>query len=434
MKTLYLDIFSGISGDMFLGAMIDLGVEFEALETELKKLKLEGYTLSANRRQKCAIDGIKFDVHLACGGEGDHDHSHSHSHEHSHSHDHGHDHSHEHSHEHSHGGDDGHGHSRNFAQISEMIHGSDLSDWVKEKSVAVFQRVANAEGKIHGMPPFEVHFHEVGAVDSIVDIVGGCIALELLGKPRVRSGPVIEGTGFIMCAHGRFPIPAPATLNILAERGVAITQCEEPNELITPTGAALIAEFAEDFGPLQNLTPEKVAFGLGTRDCETRPNVLRAVLGEEAASASSNDWETDTICVLETNLDDISSEVLGDFVERALKAGALDVVHTPIQMKKNRPGVQLSVLCAEGDADQFCEMILRETSAFGVRRTLTERRKLQREIKTVTTPHGEVTVKLGKLNGEIVQVAPEYESCRAIAAKADVPLKAVYDAALAAAR
>ena len=430
MKTLYLDIFSGISGDMFLGAMIDLGVDFDALEKELQKLKLEGYTLSANRRQKCAIDGIKFDVHLACSSEGDHDHSHSHSHEHSHSHDHGHDHS----HEHSHGGGDGHGHSRNFAQISEMIHTSTLSDWVKEKSVAVFQRVANAEGKIHGMPPFEVHFHEVGAVDSIVDIVGGCIALELLGKPRVRSGPVIEGTGFIMCAHGRFPIPAPATLNILAERGVAITQCEEPNELITPTGAALIAEFAEDFGPLQNLTPEKVAFGLGTRDCETRPNVLRAVLGEETASASSNDWEMDTICVLETNLDDISSEVLGDFVERALKAGALDVVHTPIQMKKNRPGVQLSVLCAEGDADQFCEMILRETSAFGVRRTLTERRKLQRETKTVTTPHGEVKVKLGKLNGEIVQVAPEYESCRAIAAKADVPLKAVYDAAVAAAR
>ena len=236
MKTLYLDIFSGISGDMFLGAMIDLGADFEALEAELQKLQLEGYTLSANRRQKCAIDGVKFDVHLACGGEGDH--SHSHSHEHSHSHDHGHDHSHEHSHEHSHGGDDGHGHSRNFAQISEMIHASTLSDWVKEKSVAVFQRVANAEGKIHGMPPFEVHFHEVGAVDSIVDIVGGCIALELLGKPRVRSGPVIEGTGFIMCAHGRFPIPAPATLNILAERGVAITQCDEPNELITPTGAA----------------------------------------------------------------------------------------------------------------------------------------------------------------------------------------------------
>ena len=430
VKTLYLDIFSGISGDMFLGAMIDLGVDFDALESELQKLKLEGYTLSANRRQKCAIDGVKFDVHLADGGEGDHSHSHSHdhSHEHSHSHDH------EHSHEHSHGSDDGHGHSRNFAQISEMIHKSTLSDWVKQKSVAVFQRVANAEGKIHGMPPFEVHFHEVGAVDSIVDIVGGCIALELLGKPRVRSGPVIEGTGFIMCAHGRFPIPAPATLNILAERGVAITQCEEPNELITPTGAALIAEFAEDFGPMQNLTPEKVAFGLGTRDCETRPNVLRAVLGEESVKSGGNDWETDTISVLETNLDDISSEVLGDFVERALNAGALDVVHTAIQMKKNRPGVQLSVLCAEVDADQFCEMILRETSAFGVRRTLTERRKLQRETKTVTTPHGEVTVKLGKLNGEIVQVAPEYESCRAIAAKADVPLKAVYDAAVAAAR
>jgi uncharacterized protein (TIGR00299 family) protein len=415
---------------MFLGAMVDLGVDFNALEAELKKLKLEGYTLSANRRQKCAIDGVKFDVHLADGGEGDHSHSHSHdhSHEHSHSHDH------EHSHEHSHGSDDGHGHSRNFAQISEMIHKSTLSDWVKQKSVAVFQRVANAEGKIHGMPPFEVHFHEVGAVDSIIDIVGGCIALELLGKPRVRSGPVIEGTGFIMCAHGRFPIPAPATLNILAERGVAITQCDEPNELITPTGAALIAEFAEDFGPMRNLTPEKVGFGLGTRDCETRPNVLRAVLGKETTSTGGNDWETDTISVLETNLDDISSEVLGDFVERALNAGALDVVHTAIQMKKNRPGVQLSVLCAEGDADKFSEMILRETSAFGVRRTLTERRKLQRETKTVTTPHGEVTVKLGLLNGEVVQVAPEYESCRAIAAQADVPLKAVYDAAVAAAR
>jgi uncharacterized protein (TIGR00299 family) protein len=430
VKTLYLDIFSGISGDMFLGSMIDLGVDFNALESELQKLKLEGYTLSANRRQKCAIDGVKFDVHLTCGGEGDHDHSHSHDH----SHDHSHSHDHEHSHEHSHGEGDGHGHTRNFAQISEMIHKSTLSDWVKEKAVAVFQRVANAEGKIHGMPPFEVHFHEVGAVDSIVDIVGGCIALELLGKPRVRSGPVIEGTGFIMCAHGRFPIPAPATLNILAERGIAITQCEEPNELITPTGAALIAEFAEDFGPLKNLTAEKVGFGLGTRDCETRPNVLRAVLGKETPSTGGNDWETDTVCVLETNLDDISSEVLGDFVERALNAGALDVVHTPIQMKKNRPGVQLSVLCAEGDADKFSEMILRETSAFGVRRTLTERRKLQRETKTVTTPHGEVTVKLGLLNGEIVQVAPEYESCRAIAAQADVPLKAVYDAAVAAAR
>jgi uncharacterized protein (TIGR00299 family) protein len=402
---------------MFLGAMIDLGVDFDALETELRKLGLDGYTLSANRRQKCAIDGVKFDVHLTDGAA---DHSHSHSHEHSH--------------EHSHGGGDDHGHSRNFAKISEMIHKSTLSDWVKQKSVAVFQRVANAEGKIHGMPPFEVHFHEVGAVDSIVDIVGGCIALELLGKPRVRSGPVIEGTGFINCAHGRFPIPAPATLNILAERGVAITQCEEPNELITPTGAALIAEFAEDFGPMRSLTPEKVGFGLGTRDCETRPNVLRAVLGKETASTGGNDWETDTISVLETNLDDISSEVLGDFVERALKAGALDVIHTAIQMKKNRPGVQLSVLCAEGDADKFSEMILRETSAFGVRRTLTERRKLQRETKTVTTPHGEVTVKLGLLNGEVVQVAPEYESCRAIAAQADVPLKAVYDAAVAAAR
>ena len=422
MKTLYLDIFSGISGDMFLGAMLDLGVDFSELERELKKLGLEGYTLSANRRQKCAIEGVKFDVHLACGGSaGGHDHSHSHSHSHSH--------------DHSHSADAGH--SRNFGQISELIHNSRLNDWVKQKAVAVFLRVARAEGKIHGMPPFAVHFHEVGAVDSIVDIVGACVALDLLGRPRVLAGPLVEGTGFIQCAHGRFPIPAPATLNILADRGVAITQCEEPHELVTPTGAAILAEFAESFGPMQGLRLEKVGFGLGTRDNHTRPNVLRAVLGtseETAAAAHAHDWETDTVAVLETNLDDINSEVLGHFVERALAAGALDVFHTPIQMKKNRPGVLLSVLCAEADADRFSALILRETSAFGVRRTFASRRKLQREIVRVKTSFGEVAVKLGRLDGKIVQAAPEYESCRALAEKSGAPIKAVYEAAQRAAQ
>ena len=413
MKTLYLDIFSGISGDMFLGAMIDLGVDATALEAELAKLNLDGYQLHVFRKTKANIEGVKFDVHLlpVKGGEHSHEHSHSHSH--------------------SHDDNGGHSHERNFADIQSLIRASALSDWVKEKSIAVFRRVAVAEGKVHGMPPDEVHFHEVGAVDSIIDIVGGCIALELLGKPRVLAAPVTEGTGWVDCAHGRFPVPTAATLEILGARGVAVNQCDEPHELVTPTGAALLAEFAESFELMRGVTPERIGYGLGTRDMNTRPNVLRAVLGqaEAATEAKPLDWERDTVTVIETNLDDINAEHLGHFVETALEAGALDVFHTPIQMKKNRPGVLLTVLCAEADADRFSEMILRETTALGVRRHAADRRKLRREVVTVETPLGQVRVKLGRLNGEVVQAAPEYESCREVAAKAGVPLKAVYAAA-----
>ena len=412
MKTLYLDIFSGISGDMFLGAMIDLGVDAAVLEAELAKLSLGGYQLHVGRKTKANIEGVKFDVHLL-PTKGD-EHSHEHGHSHSHSHD-----------------DNGHSHERNFADIQSLITDSSLSGWVKEKSIAVFRRVAEAEGKVHGLPPDEVHFHEVGAVDSIVDIVGGCIALELLDKPRVLAAPVTEGTGWVECAHGRFPVPTAATLEILGARGVAVNQCDEPHELVTPTGAALLAEFAESFGLMRGVTPERIGYGLGTRDMNTRPNVLRAVLGqaEAATEAKPLDWERDTVTVIETNLDDINAEHLGHFVETALEAGALDVFHTPIQMKKNRPGVLLTVLCAEADADRFSEMILRETTALGVRRHAADRRKLRREVVTVETPLGQVRVKLGRLNGELVQAAPEYESCRDVAAKAGVPLKAVYAAA-----
>ena len=343
MKTIYLDIFSGISGDMFIGAMLDLGVEFKQLDRELRKLKLEDYHLHAARQQKANIEGVKFDVHL----EEDHEHEHEHGHGHHHHHEepepeHGH-HHHDHVHSHEHG--------RTFSEIRKLIHASDLSAWVKEKATAIFNRVAVAEGKIHGLPPESVHFHEVGAVDSIVDIVGACIALELLGKPRVLSAPVAEGTGWINCAHGKFPIPAPATIEILAARKIPISQSDEPHELVTPTGAAILAEFAESFGPLQNLAPERIGYGLGTRDNKTRPNVLRAVLGETSSSVT-HDWETDSIVTLQTNLDDISSELLGRFMEQALIAGALDVFYTSIQMKKNRPGILLSVLCANGDADK----------------------------------------------------------------------------------
>ena len=416
MKTLYLDLVSGISGDMFIAALIDLGVEAGQLEQELKKLGLEGYHLHVTRGRKESLEGVKFDVHLSS----DHDHhkppaAQSHSHPHSHAHPHG----------------DG----RTFAQIQQLITGSQLSEWVKQKAVAVFRRIAVAEGKIHGLPPEQVGFHEVGAVDSIIDITGACIGLEMLGKPRVLASPVVEGTGWIDCAHGRLPIPAPATLAILGARGIALSQCAEPNELVTPTGAALLAELVESFGPMQGVVAEKIGYGLGTRDNQTRPNVLRAMLGESQtnwtpAATAPHDWETDIITVLEANLDDLNAEILGSVMEKALAAGALDVFHTAIQMKKNRPGVLLTVLCTEADADRFSEMLLRETSSFGVRGYAAERRKLRRESVTVQTSHGVVTVKVGRLDGKVIQAAPEFESCRKLAELAKVPLKEIYEAAL----
>jgi len=409
MKTLYLDLFSGISGDMFVGALIDLGADARKLEHELDKLKVRGWRLRVARKQKSGIAGVKFDVQV----DKSRGHEHAHNHRHTHSHD-----------------------SRNFAEIKQLISRSRLSTWVKKKSIAVFRRIAEAEGKIHGLPPAKVHFHEVGAVDSIMDIVGACIALAMLGKPRVLASPVIEGTGWIDCEHGRFPVPAPATLAILGARGIGVTQCDEPHELVTPTGAALLAEFVDSFGPMQNLVAEKTGFGLGTRENKTRPNVLRAMMGTAPKVQSSKfkvpsapDWEADRIAVLETNLDDSNPEILGHFAETTMAAGALDVFYTPVQMKKNRPGVLLTVLCPEGEADKFGEMILRETSAFGVRRTVAERRKLQREFVAVRTPLGKITVKLGKFNDKVVQAIPEFESCKKLALKAKVPLKQVYAAA-----
>lgn len=432
MKTLYLDIFSGISGDMFIGAMLDLGVDAHTFEHELEKLGLHEYHLHVARGERGAITGTKFDVHLAHEHPHEHHEDHGHSHTHSHTHGSPHAHSHEHHHEHHH--EHEHAHGRTFSDIRALIQRSRLSEWVKHKAVAVFHRVAVAEGRIHGHPPEEVHFHEVGAVDSIVDIVGACVALEMLGRPRVLAAAPVEGTGTIRCAHGQFPIPAPATLEILSARGVVLSQCEEPGELITPTGAAILAEFVERFGPLPHFAVEKIGYGLGTRQNKTRPNVLRALLGQEAApdtvAKSPLDWETDTVVVLATNLDDINPELLGAFVEKSLALGALDTFYTPVHMKKNRPGVLLTVLCAPSDAEKFSELILRETSAFGVRRTTAERRKLRRELTSVETPYGEVAIKLGRLNGVIIQAAPEYESCRSVAERTGLPIRQIYAAAI----
>lgn len=406
---LYLDLISGMSGDMFLGAMLDLGVDFERLKRELSWLCADGCALRSERKGKMGIHGVKFDVDLAPvhghhhGGQAAHEHggaTHSHAHE----------------------------HGRNFAEIRRLIDTSPYSAWVKEKALAVFSRVAVAEGKIHGLPPDEVHFHEVGAIDSIVDIVGACLALEWLGRPRVLASAVVDGTGWIDCAHGRFPIPAPATLEIFAARKVAISQCDEPHELITPTGAALLSEFAEDFGPMTGLNPVKIGYGLGGRDHATRPNVLRAILCETGETQS--DCEADTVALLECNIDDLNPEILGNFMELALSSGALDVFYTAIHMKKNRPGTLLSVLCPARSADAFAVMILKETSSFGVRTTLCERRKLKREFIVVETPYGSVSIKVGRLDDQILHRTPEYDSCRKLAAQNKVPVRQVFEAAI----
>jgi uncharacterized protein (DUF111 family) len=310
-KTLYLDCFSGASGDMLVGSLLDLGFKLSQLEFALAKLDWnDAYHLHADRESRLAIEGVKFTVHVGSthhahapeepvhthGEEHGHDHDHTHEHgtEHSHEHkhgeecgcghDHGHEHAHEHDHEHEgheHSHDHDHTHGRNFAEITKLITDSGLSDAVKGRALNVFRRVAVAEGKIHGLPPEKVTFHEVGAADSIIDIVGFCVGLEKLGVERVLASPLVEGTGWVKCAHGRYPVPTTATLEIL--KGIPLSQTDEPHELLTPTGAAILAEFAESFAPLQNFVTEKVGYGLGTRHLKSRPNVVRAILGATAA-------------------------------------------------------------------------------------------------------------------------------------------------------
>lgn len=414
-RVLYLDIFSGISGDMLLGALFDLGVQPLAVESELRKLPLGPWHWHVHRTTRGPIAGYRVEVHPSAADA--HLHEHPHPHEPAAPHP---DHQH-----------------RSFREIQNLIDRSPLSPWVREKALAIFQRIAEAEARIHGQPAESVHFHEVGALDSLIDILGGCLALEQLGRPHVWAAPVVDGTGWVHCAHGRFPLPAPATLAILGTRGIPISQCEEPHEMVTPTGAAFLAEFVEYFGPMQNLVAERIGFGLGSRVLRTRPNALRAVLGPMPRSTDSVapalDWETDTVAVLETNLDDATGETLGHFMDVALRAGALDVFYIPVQTKKNRPGILLSVLCNPAEADRMTELILRETPALGVRRLSADRRKLRRELVRVDTPYGPVHCKMARLNNRVVQLKPEWDECCQRAAQFGVSPRTVWQAALAAA-
>ncbi len=309
-----------------------------------------------------------------------------------------------------------------------MIEQSDLSPFVKKHSLSIFHRVAVAEGKIHGKPPEEVGFHEVGALDSIADIICACVGIETLGIEKVLVSSLHDGRGWVDCAHGRFPIPAAATLEILQR--IPVSQIDEPFEFITPTGAAIVAEFGESFGTMPRLKVEKIGYGIGSRVIPSRPNVLRAVIGEMEAPNDASAYQTDTIARIETNLDDLSPEITGATVDKLFAAGALDVFLTPIQMKKNRPGVQLTVLCEEAGLSKIADLLFTETTSFGLRLDRVERWKLDRKFQTVATPFGEIIVKLGLRGNEVIQAAPEFESCRAASELTGKPLRVIYEAAM----
>jgi hypothetical protein len=386
-RTLYLDCFSGASGDMFIGALLDCGLDFELLKSELVKLGVEGYELSLARVNRSGISAAKFDVHV---------HSHHHNHENQHHHSH-----------------------RHLSEIKRIISSSSLSERVKERAQAIFQRIGEAEAKIHDIPIEKVHFHEVGAIDSIVDIIGACVALEALKIERIISSPLHVGSGTFKCAHGTYPVPGPATAELL--KGVPIYSREIEGELVTPTGAAIISTLAESYGQMPMMKVEKVGYGAGTRDYPKFPNALRAIIGELEADA---DQTPATVTVIEANIDDLNAQVFGHLMEKLLAAGALDIFYTPVQMKKNRPGVLLTLLCQPEDRERMCEIVFRETTTLGVRYRNEKREVLKREFTTVETEYGQIRIKVSRSrDGRVMNFSPEFEDCRAAAEKHRVGLR-----------
>src|ERR1700741_4064828 len=434
MRILYLDCFSGISGDMFVGALTDLGVAPSVFEWELSKIALEDHHLHFERQQRKGIEGVKFGVHAGAvhvHSEHEHrenlDHQHEHDHgDHHHDEDH-HEEDHHHHHGHNHAADKQElvptGRHRTYRDIVRLIDESDLSDFTKKRSLGVFRRLAVAEAKVHGCSIGDVHFHEVGAFDSIVDIVLACVGIESLGVAEIHFSHLVDGQGSIHCAHDEYPIPSPATIEILA--GLPLSQIAVPFELITPTGAALVAEFQNSVGTFPAIRPIKTGYGLGSRDLAERANVLRAILGEKIVSSGP-----ERLIEVQAPIDDMAPELLGAAIERIRESGAAEAFFSSVQMKKSRPGILLTTLCHPDQLAEVQEIILRHTSTFGVRYREVDRLALDRTFVSVATPYGNLAIKLGMLRGEVIQVAPEFEDCRKAAEKAGVPIKTVYDAAM----
>jgi len=388
MKTAYLDCFSGLSGDMFLGSLLDVGLSFDQLKQCLQTLPFHGYDLGLRRETRNRISGTRFMVHL--------DEAH-----------------------HKKLGHKEHGHkNRGLKAISEVIDQGDLTDSVKKKSMAIFESLARVEGHIHNLPPDQVHFHEVGAVDSIIDIVGTIYALEILGIERLLVSPLPLGSGFVKTAHGRIPVPAPATLALL--KGVPVLNSGVQQEMVTPTGAALATGLATSFGSMPPMVVQHVGYGVGSRELPDRPNLLRIIIGHE-----EHGKQTDTVVVLETNLDDMRPEGLGYLMERLLEAGALDVVFLPVQMKKNRPGVQVQVIGRPEQKDPLMEIMVQETTTLGIRFRYTRRMVLERNREVVESPWGKIAVKR-VIRGKSSRLVPEYDVCRETALKNNIPLRDIY--------
>jgi pyridinium-3,5-bisthiocarboxylic acid mononucleotide nickel chelatase len=443
MRIAYLDCFAGISGDMFLGALVDAGVDPSILHQATAALNLNA-TLKIEKVDRSGISSTKVHVyegaklaeethvHSPDDESSNHQQTHTHQHhpktQHQHKTGHAHEHSLEHSHAHEHAQD--HAHGRSLTVIRNLINAATLAPAVKQTAIHTFELLGASEAKIHNVPIEKIHFHEVGAVDAIVDIVAVSAGIHALAIEKWFSSPLNVGGGMVDCAHGRFPVPAPATADLL--RGLPTYSAHIEKELVTPTGAALIRAIAPTFGPQPAMRIQHIGYGAGTRNPKDFPNVLRLSLGEadEAATTPGNDIVT----VLETALDDLSPQVISYVSEKALAEGALDVMLTPVIMKKGRPGTLLTVLCNPSDSPALQQFILRETSTLGLRIRHDSRVCVDRHHTPVNTPYGEIRMKVGTLHGEECNIAPEFEDCRAAAAKHNVPLKLVQQAAIAAYR
>ncbi len=457
MKILYFDLFSGCSGDMILGALLDLGADFEAVRQGLAALPVTGYRLDVGRVLRGGVAAMQLTVqleghphihgHAHENGPGSaHDHGPAGGHEHEHEHDYDHDDEHEHEKAHEHAHDHPHSdqpstinhqlstlnsqpsthHHRTFAQIRNMIAAAPLVPAVRARATAIFEHLAVAEGKIHGRPPETVHFHEVGAVDSIVDIVGICLALDQLEFDGFACSAANVGSGTVRCAHGVLPVPAPATAELL--RGFPVYSAHFAGELVTPTGAAVLRTLVPEPGRLPAGTLLRTGWGAGGREHPDGPNALR-LLVIETADAGAADTE---VAVLECNLDDMLPELVGELADALRAAGALDVYLTPVQMKKSRPGILLTLLCRPAEAPRFAEELLARSTTFGVRMHRCAREVLDRQSFAVDTPYGAVSVKAGLRRGRLLKATPEFEDCRRLAAAASVPVAVVYQAAAAA--
>ena len=396
MKTLYFDCFSGISGDMTIGALLDLGLDLDYLKTELKKLPVAGYELKASRVTRSNISAMKFDVSV----DGEEAHGHHHDHQHKHSHDHFH---------------------RKASQILAMIGGSNLNTNTKRRASEIFTKLALSEGRVHHIPPEDVEFHEVGAVDSIVDTVGTAIGFDALGIERFLCSAINVGSGFIHCQHGVLPVPVPATADLL--RQATIYQKHVQTELVTPTGAAILAAVVNRFGGLNGFAAERIGYGAGTKQFADFPNCLRLMLGEEPSEAA--DSSAGDVIVIEANIDDMNPQNFAYVTEKLLAAGALDVFTLPIQMKKGRPGHLLQVLAPSDTVNTLTRMIFQETTTIGVRKYAVDRTTLDREFVEVETEYGRIKIKVSKMNGEILNFSPEFDDCVRIAREKNVPLKKV---------